>query len=159
MADSHAAIADGSWRIDCQQVGLTEPSRLTFSGGVDDPNYQASAEAKFPIDVGLKKYVVTIIPSAGWNALAPGEVYWLNAAGADFNAPFGEPCCMRADITVSALSYMALHHTPEEFPLRLCYAERVFSVPRPPKENLEDTQVGAELLGWKEIIEDRKSVV
>lgn len=67
------------------------------------------------------------------------------------NTPFGEPCCMRADITVSALSYMALHHTPEEFPLRLCYAERVFSVPRPPKENLEDTQVGAELLGWEGI--------
>lgn len=88
----HATIADGSWRIDCQQVGLTEPSRLTFSGGVDDPNYQASAEAKFPIDVGLKKYVVTIIPSAGWNALAPGEVYWLNAAGADFNVWAGRDC-------------------------------------------------------------------
>ena len=73
-------------------MGLTEPSRLTFSGGVDDPNYQASAEAKFPIDVGLKKYVVTIIPSAGWNALAPGEVYWLNAAGADFNVWAGRNC-------------------------------------------------------------------
>ena len=88
----HAGIADGSWRIDCQQVGLTEPSWLTFSGGIDDPNYQASAEAEFPIDVGLKKYAVTIIPSAGWNALAPGEVYWLNAAGADFNVWAGRDC-------------------------------------------------------------------
>ncbi|MDR3321261.1 MAG: ATP phosphoribosyltransferase regulatory subunit [Synergistaceae bacterium] len=65
------------------------------------------------------------------------------------NSPFGEPCCLRADITLSALSYMALHHTPEEFPLRLCYAERVFASPRAPKENLEDTQVGVELLGWE----------
>ena len=53
---------------------------------------QASAETEFPIDVGLKKYAVTIIPSAGWNALAPGEVYWLNAAGADFNVWAGRDC-------------------------------------------------------------------
>jgi ATP phosphoribosyltransferase regulatory subunit len=65
------------------------------------------------------------------------------------NSPFGEPCCLRADITLSALSYMALHHAPEEFPLRLCYAERVFASPKAPKENLEDTQVGVELLGWE----------
>ena len=65
------------------------------------------------------------------------------------NSPFGEPCCLRADITISALSYMALNHAPEEFPLRLCYSERVFSSPRPPKENIEDTQVGVELLGWE----------
>ena len=70
------------------------------------------------------------------------------------NSPFGEPCCLRADITLSALSYMALHYTPEEFPLRLCYAERVFAVPRPPKENLEDSQVGVELLGWEGIGSD-----
>lgn len=65
------------------------------------------------------------------------------------SSPFGEPCCMRADLTLSALSYMALHHAPEEFPLRLCYADRVFSAPKPPKANLEDTQVGIELLGWE----------
>ncbi|GHV51100.1 ATP phosphoribosyltransferase regulatory subunit [Synergistales bacterium] len=65
------------------------------------------------------------------------------------NSPFGEPCCLRADITLSALSYMALHHAPDEFPLRLCYAERVFSAPLAPKENLEDTQIGVELIGWE----------
>jgi ATP phosphoribosyltransferase regulatory subunit len=70
------------------------------------------------------------------------------------NSPFGDPCCMRADITLSALSYMALHYAPEEFPLRLCYADRVFAVPRPPRENLEDTQVGVELLGWEGIGSD-----
>lgn len=70
------------------------------------------------------------------------------------NSPFGESCCMRADITLSALSYMAMHYDPEDFPLRLCYAERVFSAPRPPKENLEETQVGVELLGWESIGSD-----
>ena len=65
------------------------------------------------------------------------------------NSPFGEPCCLRADITLSAISYLASHYAPEEFPLRLSYAERVFAVPRPPKENLEETQVGVELLGWE----------
>ena len=65
------------------------------------------------------------------------------------NTPFGEPCCLRADITISALSYMSTHYAPEDFPLRLCYAERIFSAPTPPKENLEDTQVGVELLGWE----------
>lgn len=65
------------------------------------------------------------------------------------NSPFGEPCCLRADLTLSAISYLASHYAPEEFPLRLSYAERVFAVPRPPKENLEETQVGVELLGWE----------
>ena len=65
------------------------------------------------------------------------------------NTPFGEPCCLRADITISALSYMSTHYAPEDFPLRLCYAERIFSAPTPPKENLEDTQIGVELLGWE----------
>lgn len=65
------------------------------------------------------------------------------------STPYGEPCCLRADITLSALSYMAAHHAPEDFPVRLCYAERIFSAPKAPKENLEDTQIGAELLGWE----------
>lgn len=65
------------------------------------------------------------------------------------NSPFGEPCCMRADITVSALSYMSTHYAPEDFPIRLCYAERIFSAPVPPKQNIEDTQIGVELLGWE----------
>ncbi|MDR0649768.1 MAG: ATP phosphoribosyltransferase regulatory subunit [Synergistaceae bacterium] len=70
------------------------------------------------------------------------------------NSPFGEPCCLRADLTLSALSYMALHHAPDDFPLRLCYSERVFATPRPPRENIEDTQVGVELLGWEGIGSD-----
>lgn len=66
-----------------------------------------------------------------------------------FTSPFGEPCCMRTDITLSALAHISSHCTPEEFPLRLCYAERVFSVPRPPRQNLEEAQIGVELLGWE----------
>lgn len=75
------------------------------------------------------------------------------------NTPYGEPCCLRADITLSALSYMAGHHAPEDFPLRLCYAERIFSSPKPPKENLEDTQIGVELLGWEGIGSDAEILV
>jgi ATP phosphoribosyltransferase regulatory subunit len=101
-----------------------------------------------------------IFTSYGYNPFNPAEFQLLEGTMKNLhrrrrerliavNSPFGEPCCLRADITLSALSYMALHHAPEEFPLRLCYAERVFGVPRSPKENLEDTQVGVELLGWE----------
>jgi ATP phosphoribosyltransferase regulatory subunit len=101
-----------------------------------------------------------LFASYGYNPFNPAEFQLLEGVMKNLprrrrerviavNSPFGEPCCMRADLTLSALSYMALHHAPEEFPLRLCYAERVFAVPRPPRENLEDTQVGVELLGWE----------
>lgn len=101
-----------------------------------------------------------LFSSYGYNPFNPAEFQLLEGAMSNLarrrrerlmtiNTPFGEPCCLRADITLSALSYMRLHHAPEEFPLRLCYAERIFSVPRAPKENLEDTQVGVELLGWE----------
>jgi ATP phosphoribosyltransferase regulatory subunit len=101
-----------------------------------------------------------LFTSYGYNPFNPAEFQLLEGTMKNLhrrrrerviavNSPFGEPCCLRADITLSALSYMALHHSPEEFPLRLCYAERVFAAPRAPKENIEDTQVGAELLGWE----------
>ena len=106
-----------------------------------------------------------LFSSWGYNPFNPAEFQLLEGAMKNLaqrrrkrlitvNSPFGEPCCLRADITLSALSYMALHYTPEDFPLRLCYAERVFAVPRPPKENLEDSQVGVELLGWEDIGSD-----
>jgi ATP phosphoribosyltransferase regulatory subunit len=101
-----------------------------------------------------------LFTSYGYNPFNPAEFQLLDETMKNLhrrrrerlivvNSPFGEPCCLRADITLSALSYMALHHSPEEFPMRLCYAERVFSSPKAPKENLEDTQVGVELLGWE----------
>ncbi len=65
------------------------------------------------------------------------------------NSPYGEACCLRADLTLSAVTYLATHFAPEERPLRLCYADRVYSVPTPPHENLEVNQVGVELLGWE----------
>lgn len=65
------------------------------------------------------------------------------------NSPFGEACCLRADLTLSAVTYLATHFAPEERPLRLCYADRVYSTPTPPHENLEMNQVGVELLGWE----------
>lgn len=63
------------------------------------------------------------------------------------NSPFGEACCLRADLTLSAVTYLATHFAPQERPLRLCYADRVYSTPTPPHENLEVNQVGVELLG------------
>lgn len=101
-----------------------------------------------------------LFASYGYNPFSPAEFQLLEATMKNLsprrrerlvvlNSPFGEPCCLRADITLSAISYLALNYAPEEFPLRLCYAERVFASPRPPKENLEETQVGVELLGWE----------
>ncbi|MCF7934837.1 MAG: ATP phosphoribosyltransferase regulatory subunit [Synergistales bacterium] len=62
--------------------------------------------------------------------------------------PYGELCCLRGDLTLSAISYLAGHHAPEERPLRLCYAERVYRAPEGPVTEMERLQVGAELLGW-----------
>lgn len=65
------------------------------------------------------------------------------------NTPFGEPCCLRADITLAAVSYLASHFSPEERPLRLCYADRIYKTPVRPDIYLEGFQIGAELLGWE----------
>jgi ATP phosphoribosyltransferase regulatory subunit len=108
---------------------------------------------------------LSIFTSYGYNPFNPAELQLLEGTMKNLhrrrrarvialNSPFGEPCCLRADVTLCALSYMALHHSPEEFPLRLCYSERVFASPRPPKENIEDTQVGVELLGWEGVGSD-----
>jgi len=65
------------------------------------------------------------------------------------STPFGEPCCLRADITLAAVAYLSAQHSPEERPLRLCYSDRVYKVPQPPGTGLETFQIGAELLGWE----------
>lgn len=64
-------------------------------------------------------------------------------------SPFGEPCVLRGDLTLSAVAYLSSHFNSSERPLRLSYADRVFSVPKPPKSNLEENQVGVELIGWE----------
>lgn len=65
------------------------------------------------------------------------------------NSPFGEACVMRGDLTLTAVAYLASHFSDEERPLRLSYADRVFSSPAPPRHNLEENQVGIELIGWE----------
>lgn len=74
-------------------------------------------------------------------------------------SPLGEPCVLRGDLTLSALAYLAVHYTQREWPLRLSYADRVFSVPAPPRENLEECQVGVELIGCEEEGADAEAVV
>lgn len=64
-------------------------------------------------------------------------------------SPFGEPCVLRGDLTLSAVAYLSSHFNSGERPLRLSYADRVFSVPQPPKSNLEENQAGVELIGWE----------
>lgn len=64
-------------------------------------------------------------------------------------SPFGEPCVLRGDLTLSAVTYLSSHFDDDERPLRISYADRVFSVPPPPRHNLEENQVGVELIGWE----------
>ncbi len=64
------------------------------------------------------------------------------------NSPQGEACCLRADITLAAVSHLASHYSPDEKPLRICYSDRLY---RKPDDggNTERFQIGAELLGWE----------
>lgn len=64
------------------------------------------------------------------------------------NTSHGEPCCLRVDLTLAAVAYLASHHAPHERPLRLCYADKVFRTSARPEKDLEHFQIGAELLGW-----------
>lgn len=63
--------------------------------------------------------------------------------------PYGEPCCLRGDITLAAVAYLASHYAPEERPLRICYCDRVYMKSAPPRTSIESFQIGAELLGWE----------
>lgn len=64
------------------------------------------------------------------------------------NSPTGEPCCLRPDITLAAVNYMASNYPPEQWPLRICYSDRVYR--KAPKGSAVETfQIGAELLGWE----------
>ena len=74
-------------------------------------------------------------------------------------SPLGEPCVLRGDLTLTAVAYLGSHHTCSERPLRLSYADRIFSVPQPPKDNLEENQVGVELIGWEDTGADAETAV
>lgn len=81
-----------------------------------------------------------------WSKLAPARARRL----VPLMSPLGEPCVLRGDLTLSAVAYLGSHHTRSERPLRLSYADRVFAVPQPPKYNIEENQVGVELIGCEE---------
>ncbi|GAB1399646.1 ATP phosphoribosyltransferase regulatory subunit [Aminivibrio sp.] len=82
---------------------------------------------------------------SSWDLLPPAVRTRLIAV----NTPYGEPCCLRGDITLAAVTYLATHYSPEERPLRICYSDRIYMKPAPPKRALESFQIGAELLGWE----------
>lgn len=79
-----------------------------------------------------------------WNHL-PGS---LRSRIIPVNSSHGEPCCLRPDLTLAAVAYLASHHAPHERPLRLCYADKVFRASQRPEKDVEHFQIGAELLGW-----------
>ena len=82
---------------------------------------------------------------SSWDLLPPSVRSRLIAV----NTPYGEPCCLRGDITLAAVTYLASHFSPEERPLRICYSDRIYMKPAPPKRSVESFQIGAELLGWE----------
>jgi len=65
------------------------------------------------------------------------------------NSFYGEPCALRADVTLGVADYCASHFEPHERPHRLCYTERVYRRPNSPEHNMERLQLGAELIGWE----------
>ncbi len=65
------------------------------------------------------------------------------------NSFHGEPCALRADITLGVVDYCASHFEAHERPLRLCYTERIYRRPKSPDKNMERLQMGAELIGWE----------
>lgn len=72
--------------------------------------------------------------------------------------PHGEACVLRGDHTLSAVTYLSTHFSSNERPLRLSYADRIYSVPTSPKANLEENQVGIELMGWESTGADVETV-
>ncbi len=63
--------------------------------------------------------------------------------------PSGEGCFLRADLTLAAVAYLSSHFSPQERPLRVCYAGPLYRAPVPPETDFENLQFGAELLGWE----------
>jgi ATP phosphoribosyltransferase regulatory subunit len=52
-------------------------------------------------------------------------------------------------MTLAAVAYLSTHYSPQERPLRLCYAGPLYRAPIPPETDFERIQFGAELLGWE----------
>ncbi len=80
-----------------------------------------------------------------WERLSPEIRSRMITAGSSS----GEACCLIPDLTIAAVEHIVSTRTPEERPLRICYAERVYRAPLPPDRNIESLQVGAELIGWE----------
>jgi ATP phosphoribosyltransferase regulatory subunit len=106
-----------------------------------------------------KDFMDTFIPY-GYKPFWPAGLQLLEAITAKVNANLqnrlvvtnsfhGEPCALRADITLGVVDYCASHFEAHERPLRLCYTERIYRRPKSPDKNMERLQMGAELIGWE----------
>ena len=74
-------------------------------------------------------------------------------------SPWGESCVLPRDNTLSVVSYLASRFDKSELPLRISYASRIYSVPVTSKDNIEESQVGAELFGALEKAADAEIAV
>lgn len=122
----------------CSNIGGSAAARLEYCrnkalGLFSLYGYRAFSPAEFQLIEDV------------WNKLSPSRARRLIT----LTTPFGEPCVLRSDITLSAVAYLDSHYKESERPLRLCYADRIFSAPKPPRMNLEENQVGVEVLGWE----------
>lgn len=116
-----------------------------------------SGETAASIERG-RNIFLNIFGSFGYKVLIPSTLQlfgscWerlsesVRARMISLGSPSGETCCLRPDMTIAALEHMSTSHAPEERPLRVCYADRVFRNPSPPDIDVETFQLGAELLG------------
>ena len=122
----------------CSNIGGESAERLEFCRG---------SAMKLFASYGYKPFSPSefqLIESV-WGRISPSRSRRL----IPIMSPFGEPCVLRGDVTLSAAEYLSAHFESDERPLRLSYADRVFSAPVAPKSNLEENQVGVELIGWE----------
>ncbi|HBG14054.1 MAG TPA: ATP phosphoribosyltransferase regulatory subunit [Synergistaceae bacterium] len=125
------------------------PKGFKSIGGIEAERIERARQVFFELFAGYGYRL--LLPSSVqlfgpcWECLS-GEV---RSRIVSLGTPSGETGCLRPDLTLAAVSYLSSHYAPEERPLRVCYADRVYRIPSPPDNDVEYFQIGAELLGWE----------
>ncbi|HQO83311.1 MAG TPA: ATP phosphoribosyltransferase regulatory subunit [Synergistales bacterium] len=125
------------------------PKGFKSIGGIEAERIERARQVFFELFTGYGYRL--LLPSSVqlfgpcWECLS-GEV---RSRIVSLGTPSGETGCLRPDLTLAAVSYLSSHYAPEERPLRVCYADRVYRIPSPPDNDVEYFQIGAELLGWE----------
>ncbi len=125
------------------------PRGFKSIGGIEAERIERARQVFFEIFTGYGYRL--LLPSSVqlfgpcWECLS-GDV---RSRMVSLGTPSGETGCLRPDLTLAAVSYLSSHYAPEERPLRVCYADKVYRIPSPPDNDVEYFQIGAELLGWE----------